>query len=139
MSYLTDGFKTLITFSNNPAVEFREKDIQPPGMDAGGALDTTTMRNNRLRTAQPKKLVTMTGMKGTCQWDSHAYVSVRAMLGVNQQITVTLPDGHGATIWGWLDKFTPGTHKEGEFALADFEIVPSNQDNAGNEQDIIYF
>ncbi len=139
MAYLTDGYQTLISFALAPSVPFKEIEVQPPGLDSNGALDTTTMRNIRYRTMQPKHLVTATEMKCTAQYDSVMYNTIVAtLIGKNGQITVTLPDGHTLTIWGWLDKLVPNAHKEGEFVKAELTIHPSNQDNSGVEQAPVY-
>ncbi len=140
MALLTDGFKTLINLAAVPGagVTFREKEVTPPGLDSGGELDTTTMRNTRWRTKQPKKLITATEMKSTVQYDPEIYASVVAAIGVNGTIQVTFPDGATLTIWGWLDKFIPNAHKEGEFTTAEITLHCSNQDNNGVEVAPLY-
>lgn len=130
---LTEGFSTILTFSLG-AVQFAEKTVQPPGLDSGGPNDTTTMRNTRWRTMQPKKLVTATPIKGKCAYATSAYQTLLTQLGQNQQITVTFSDLTKVTIWGYLDKFEPQEVKEGSQPEADFTVQPTNQDNSGNEQ-----
>lgn len=127
---LDDGFQTLISFGNKPSVKFYEKTVTPPGMDAGGEVDITTMRNLLYRTRNPKHLITMSNMTATVSWDPAAWADVLDMIHVNQEITVTLPDGSTLLFWGWLDKFTPGEHREGEQPTATVEIVPSNQNGS---------
>lgn len=127
---LDDGYQTLISFANAPSVKFYEKTVTPPGMDAGGEVDVTTMRNTLYRTRNPKHLITMSNMSSTVAWDPAAYNDVLSMIHVNQLITVTLPDGSTVAFWGWLDKFTPGEHQEGTQPTATVEIVPSNQNDS---------
>lgn len=131
---LDDGYQTLISFANAPSVKFYEKTVTPPGMDAGGEVDVTTMRNVKYRTRNPKHLITSTNISATVAWDPAAYNDVVSMIHVNQLITITLPDASTVAIWGWLDKFTPGEHREGEQPTATIDIIPSNQDNAQTEQ-----
>jgi hypothetical protein len=133
MPIINDGHSTLITFSENESIKFLEKTVTPPGLDAGGANDTTTMRNERFRTKQPKKLITMTDASAKVSYDPAVIDQIIAMLGVNQNITITYPDGETLPFWGWLDKFTPSEHVEGEQPTADISIIPSNQDDAGDE------
>jgi hypothetical protein len=133
MPILDDGFATLISFAENPTVKFKEKSVTPPGLDAGGAIDTTTMRNTAYRTQAPKSLKTLTETSCTVAYDPEVYPEIEAMLGVNQQITITWPDGSSRSFWGWLDKFTPGEHSEGEQPTAEISILPSNQDADGAE------
>lgn len=131
---LQDGFSTTISFSLNTAIKFYEKTVTPVGMDAGGEIDTTTMRNVRFRTRNPKALITASESSTTVAWDPAAYSSVITMLGQNQSITITLPDGSTLQFWGWLDKFVPGEHAEGTQPTATCTIVPSNHDNSFVEQ-----
>lgn len=131
---LTEGFSTIVTFSLNGSPGFAEKTVQPPGLDSGGPNDTTTMRNTRWRTMQPKKLVTATPIKGKAAYATSVYTALISMLGQNQQITVTFSDLTKVTIWGYLDKFEPQEVKEGSQPEADFTVQPTNQDNSGNEQ-----
>jgi hypothetical protein len=130
---LKDGHATLITFAENGAIKLYEKTVTPPGVDGGGENDTTTMRNTNWRTRQPKALKTLTECQATCAYDPAVYDEVVAMVNVNQLITVTFSDESTVAFWGWLDKFTPGECAEGEQPEADVVIVPSNQDNDGNE------
>jgi hypothetical protein len=129
-----DGFKTLITFALAPNIHLYETEVQPPGGDAGGPNDTTTMRNNRFRTKQPKKLITVTPITGVAQYAPGIYPDIMNQLGVLQLITVTFPDGESISDYGWLDKFIPQRAREGQPSLADFTIEISNQDAAGVEQ-----
>jgi hypothetical protein len=138
MARLRDGFATLIGFSLNGNVRLWEVTVKPPGLDAGGANDTTTMRNESYRTRQPKALKTVTAVTGSGAYDPVVYDDFKAMLGVNQEITVDMPDGSSVTFWGWLDKFEPQEHREGEQPTASFTIEPSNQDNSFVEQELTY-
>jgi hypothetical protein len=42
---LDDGFSTIITFANAPTIKLYEKEVTPPEIMIGNAIDTTTMRN----------------------------------------------------------------------------------------------
>ena len=134
MARLDDGFKTLITFVTSGAIKLYEKEVQPPGLDGGGAIDTTTMQNTTYRTFSPKSLITLSEHTFEAAYDPAVYPECIAALNTNQQITITFPDAQTLTFWGWLDKFVPNAHVEGEQPTATCTIVPSNQDNAGAEQ-----
>lgn len=133
MSFLNDGHSTIISFSEAPNVLFREKEVTPPGAEGGGENDTTTMRNTTWRTKQPKKLKSLTPMSSTVSYDPAVYDTIDAITQVNQEVTVTFPDGSQLTFWGWLDSFTPGAAVEGEQPTADINVIPGNQDNNANE------
>jgi hypothetical protein len=133
MAYIDDGFATLVSFSLSPTVKFREKTVTPPGITVGGSVDTTTMRNTAWRTKAPKKLKELSDMSLTASYDPAVYDDIVAMVGVNQSITVTFPDGQSLTFYGWLDSFTPSEISEGEQATADITVVCGNQDTDGAE------
>ena len=123
---IDDGFSTIIGFSLNGAVKFYEKEVTPPGIDGGGANQTTTMRNIYWRTNAPKKLVTLTEADATCAYDPTVFSQILAMVNVNQYITVTYPDLTTVGFWGWINEFKPNQIKEGEQPTANVKIIPSN-------------
>jgi hypothetical protein len=133
MAFLNDGHPTTIGFAQ-AGILFREKELNPPGMDGNGPNDTTTMRNVAFRTKQPKHLITATAMKVKVSYDPAFYGVIVANININQPLTVNFPDGSVLGIFGWLDKFIPDTIKEGEQPTAEITIEPSNQDNTGVEQ-----
>lgn len=133
MGILNDGFATFFDFADFPTVNFKEKEVTPPGVDGGGPNDTTTMRNTTWRTMQPKQLKTLTEASAVVAYDPQFEDDAVSMVQVNQLITVTFPDGSTWEFWGWLDKFTPNSHKEGEQPTANIVVHPSNQDADGVE------
>lgn len=138
MDRIDDGFSTLYSFRDSPDGNLWEKEVTPPGMSAGGAVDTTTMRNVRNRTANPKKLITLTPSTFTAAYDTAFYVQARSMLGKNQPITVHFADGSKIIFWGWLDEFKPSGITEGNQPVAECTIIPSNQDDRHVEVDPVY-
>jgi hypothetical protein len=140
MSRLRDGFSTQISFAENPTVKFFEITVQPPGIDGGGANDTTTMRNTALRTMQPKQLKSLTPMTFSASYDSEVFDvdEVFAMINVNQLITILMPDGSEYAFWGFLNSFIPGAHQEGSQPVATLNIIPTNQDDDYVETDPVY-
>lgn len=133
MARLDDGFATLIEFAEDPSIAFWEKTVTPPGIDGGGAIDTTTMRNTAWRTNAPKQLVTLTNSSLTVAYNPECYDSVLAMVNVNQLITITFPDGSSVAFWGYINTFVPGELTEGEQPTAEVEIIPTNTDDSGAE------
>ena len=133
MARIDDGFATLITFANYPSVQLWEKEVTPPGISGGGANDITTMRNTAWRTRAPKKLKTLSDASGVYAYDPAAYNDLVSMINENQEITITFPDAQTLTFWGWMDEFTPARAVEGEQPTAEVTIIPSNQDDNGDE------
>ena len=125
-----DGFSTVISIGGTNLYEI---DITPPGIDGGGPIDITTMRNTAFRTAAAKSLKTMSSAPFTAAYSADAYGTLMSVVNVNQALTYTFPDASGLVIWGYLDKFTPDGSAEGERPTATCEIVFTNIDAAGAE------
>lgn len=135
---IDDGFSTTVSFSLNPNVKLWEKEISPPGIDAGGPTDTTTMRNTLWRTFSPKKLKSLTDASFSAAYATAIYAQANAMIGKNQIIEMEFADGSKIQFWGWLNNMTPQSITEGEQPVADCTIHCSNQDNEGNEVAPVY-
>lgn len=127
---LDDGFSTTYELANLPGVQLYEKEVTPPGIAAGGPIDTTTMRNTEWRTQRPKQLKSLTQMTVTVAYSTGAFDEIDAQVGINQLITITFPDGSTRAFWGWIDEFQPGALVEGEQPTATMTIIPSNSNNA---------
>lgn len=130
---LDDGFSTIITFTNIPTVKLYEKEVTPPGMTAGGPIDTTTMRNTTWRTMAPRQLKSLTQISTTVAFATEAIPLVQEQIGVNQEITVTFPDNSTIVFFGWIEEFTFGAFTEGEQPTATLTIQPGNIDTGGDE------
>lgn len=137
MALLEDGFSTTYTFASG-ALEFEEISVNPPGIDQGGEIDTTTMHNVAWRTRAAKKLKTLSEGGGTAAYDPAVYTSILAQIGVNQEITITWPDNSTLKFWGFLNTFDPSEVSEGERPEADFSIIPTNRNAAGVETAPVY-
>lgn len=135
---LDDGFSTIITLANAPTIKLYEKDVTPPGMTAGGAIDTTTMRNVAWRTSAPRQLKSLTQVTATVAYATSAIDTIFAQIGVVQLVTVTFPDGSTLAFYGWLEEFTPATHTEGEQPTAAMTIQTGNRDANGAEVAPLY-
>lgn len=130
---LDDGFSTIITFANIPSVKIYEKEVTPPGITMGGAIETTTMRNTTWRTMAPRALKSLTAMSVTVAFATEAIPVIQSQIGINQIITVTFPDGATLVFWGWMEEFTIGAMVEGEQPTATMNVTPGNIDDEGAE------
>jgi len=142
MAFLTEGYQTLIAFSQLPNVPFRERTVTPPQLDAAGLIDVTTMRSQILRQKQPKKLLDTSTMSCEIQWDPVVYSTVgdvtKRVLGKVGGSQIEFPDGSQISFYGWIASFKPAALKEGEFASATIDVVCSHQDANGVLQTITY-
>lgn len=132
---MDDGYQTLITFASAPTIAFWEKGVTPPGLDGMDGIDTTTMHNVQWRTKAPRALVTMTDLTLTVAWDPVLYQTILTLLNVKTTITVTFPDGGTLAFFGYLQKFEPSEHKEGEQPEATITVTPTNQDPVSGDEE----
>lgn len=130
---MKDGFSTVYSFADDSVVQFKEKEVTPPGVSAGGVIDTTTMQNAAWRTMTPKQLKTLTEASAVVVYDPAFLDEAISMVGSNQLITITFPDLSTWVFWGVLDEFTPGANVEGEQPTADITIIPTNTNDLGAE------
>lgn len=135
---LRDGYSTIISFEIlGGGALFKEKTVTPPGLDGGGMIDTTSMRNSVWRTRFPKALVTLSEMTVTVEYDPDLLIElISTVLNVNQLITVEFPDGSIFQFAGWLNEFKPQEHREGENPVATMTIIPSNVNPEDDESEI---
>lgn len=135
---MDDGFSTIITFANIPSVKIYEKGITPPGISAGGPIETTTMRNVTWRTLSPRVLKSLLAASLTVAFASEAIPQIQAQVGQNQLITITFPDQSEITFWGWIEEFTFNEFVEGEQPTASMNITPGNIDDDKQEVAPVY-
>jgi hypothetical protein len=126
---LRDGFRTHITFSIDPTLELWEKNVTPPGIEGGDAIDQTTMHNIFRRTKAPRQLYEVSDSSMTCAYDPACYDAIRDMVNVPQTITCTFSDGSTFADYGWLRSFLPTEHVEGEQPEAEVVIIFSGEDH----------
>jgi hypothetical protein len=122
---LRDGYPTTINLSG-AGVTFWEKTVQPIGIDGGEPIDTTTMRNESVRTKAPRHLYDVTPIQINAAYDPTVYTTILAQININQQIVTTMPDGATITWWGYLQKFIPEVNEEGKEPMAAITLVPTN-------------
>lgn len=112
--HLFDGFTTKIAMQLAPAVDLWEKSVTPNGVDGGDPVDQTTMWNQAWRTQTPRKLKSLMDCTAVCAYDPIVYQTMISIINIIQQLTVYFSDGSTLAYWGWVRKFEPNEHKEGE-------------------------
>lgn len=125
---LDDGYQTLIAFSELPTLDIWEKDVQPPGIDGGDAIETTTQHNADYRTMAPRQLLTMTEHTITAAYDPGAYSELFSLINVSQMITVIFPDGSTLDYYGYIKGVEFSPLVEGEQPEMTITVVPTNYD-----------
>ena len=129
---LRDGFPTIINLTG-AGVTFWEKSVQPPGIDGGEPIETTTMRNTIVRTRGPRHLYDVTPVEISAAYDPTVYTTIIANINENQEMVTTFPDGGTITWWGYLQRFVPESNEEGKQPVARITLVPTNRNSSGIE------
>jgi hypothetical protein len=125
---MPDGYRTLITFRLNPAIQLWEKTVKPPGFDGGDKIDTTTMHNDVWRTYEHRALKTLTDVSASCAYDPDVYPGILELLNDTTVITIRYPDHSTLCFWGFLQKAEVQEHKEGEMPMINITVTPTNWD-----------
>jgi len=141
MSIQTDGYQTRITFTSDAlssaeeALQFEIKELTPPGVSGGGAIDISTMSNETWRTFAAKSLKTLTPFSIVIAYDTALYEGMIDMCNDNQEIFITFPDDSVLTFWAYVDEFVPNAQIEGEQPTATVNIIPTCFDEDAGEED----
>lgn len=138
MSRLDDGHPTIVTFDEDPDIKLWEKGVTPPGVSMGGMNDTTTMRNSVWRTRMFKKLKTLTAMGMRCAFDPAVFPEVVAIAGINQEVTLTWPEGDTLLFWGGVESGTFSEVVEGSQPEMNVNVEPTNQNASLVETGPVY-
>jgi hypothetical protein len=131
---LRNGYKVLWTFARSPAASLWEISGTPSGWEGGDEIDTTTFHNTTVKTKSPSELYESTNGSGTAAYDPTYLNAIRELINVEDTVTARLPDGTTIAAYGYLKNFLPQEHVDGEMPEANFEIVITNTDSAGNEE-----
>ena len=133
---LEDGYQTIIEFAGSDTIKLFEKTVQPPGLEGGEKVDTTTMHNQDVRTYAPRWLKEVTDGQMTVAYDPAVLSEVLALINVVKEITLTHPDGSTWTFFGYLRSFVPGSNAEGAQPEATCTIVSTNVDPADSSETV---
>lgn len=131
---LDDGFPMFFAFANAPDLAVWEKEGQPPGIDGGDPVQTTTFHNTIWRTMAARQLKTLTPMTWKVAYSPASYDTLVAQTNVEQAITIHFPDDSTLDFYGFLQKLDPQTVKEGEQPEANMTLCPTNTDPVTREE-----
>lgn len=125
---LEDGFATKIGFEDDADISFWELTVQPPGLDNGDPINTSTMWNTAIETFAPQQLYQLTEVPVTCAYDPDVINQIVAIIGTPMSVTVTFPDGSTDSFFGYLRTFEPQPLERGGMPTANITVQPTAWD-----------
>lgn len=125
---LQDGYQTKIVFGEDPNISFWETSINPPAIEGGDPIDTTTMYNIDWFTKAAQSLKDLQPFTLTAGWDPDLYDEADNLINVEGEITVLFPDGSTLDFFGYMQRFEPQELVRGTFPLCTITVVPTNYD-----------
>lgn len=132
---LGNGHSTKIAFAADTDISFWEVTVTPPGVDGGDSINITTMHNTTYDQKAPRTLKTLTDASISAAYDPVVYDQIVALINVETTITIIFPNNDKLNFYGYLKNFQPAVLAEGEFPLADLEIVTTNADPTTGEEE----
>lgn len=131
--FLQDGYRTTITLSSNPAIQFKEKTVGGFMVDNGEPIDQTTMLETVSTIRAPQGLNTygpITTHK--VAYDPNVIVAIRASCGRPCVITITYPTHATDCYYGYLKSFKADPLERGKQPEATIELCETDWDFANN-------
>ena len=127
---MDDGFAAFLAFDLDDTVSLWIIGAQPPSLDGGGPIDTTTNSNQTVETMAPQALIKIGESKLSCAWEPGAYKQIMAMINKNQNMTFHFPDIAESTysFYGVIQNFVPAEFKKGTRPEASLTIYATNTD-----------
>lgn len=127
---LTEGYSSKITFAADADVDLWEKEVTPPGVDAGDMIDITTMFNSTWRTFAFRALKTVSEASMTVAYDPLVLDQIIALVGVNTLVTIWFPNTDTWVVQGGLRFFQPSALVHGQQPEAACTIAFTNWDGS---------
>lgn len=136
---IKNGWKSLVTFSEDPDISIYEKAVTPFGIDNGETINITTQHNNLVVTKAPNALYEVTDGQFTFAYSPSQLAGLKALKGVNQTITYTFPNGDTWAVYGYLKSAIFGVLERGTYPEGTAVIIHTNIDPTdGSEAEPVY-
>lgn len=130
MGRMTEGFKITVDIDGVVTPLFDEVEVTPPGFDNGEPIDIMHQRVvGNLVIKAPRSTIEIDDGQFTAAYDPAAIAQIRAVAGVNKEITYTYPNGYTILFCGYVRSFKPtGGMSRGNRPLATIVMVTTNID-----------
>lgn len=127
-----DGLSTKITFSSVPTLQVWEKELTALGVEGGEPIPISNMFNAAWHTFAPRTLKKLKPIKVKAFFDINAWPTLLIQVNKKQVITLLFPNGATLCFFGFLYDLGEPTFVEGQPAMVDASIVPTNWDHTNN-------
>lgn len=122
------GYQTVIAFASAPGLAIWEKTVQPPAMDGGDAIDTTTQLNCAYDTMAPQRLQKFDDIVVVAGYSTHAIPILNGLINFPDSVTIAYPDGSAWAFWAYLKKAESSALEKGQFPDITLTITITNWD-----------
>lgn len=125
---LGNGFGSMVVFQLAPSLDIFEKSVQPPAMDGGDKIDTTTHLNSVYESSKPQCLVSHDDAVVIAAYDPAVLSTIEDMINEEQSISFLYPDGSAYVVWGYLKRAEPSPLVKGVQPEITLTIVVTDWD-----------
>lgn len=98
------GYQSVIAFSNAPSLDIFEKTVQPPELDGGDPIKTSTMLNVEYETQAPQRLKGFGDSVVVAAYDPTVFTLLESLINIPDSVTWAYPEGSAEVYWAYLRK-----------------------------------
>lgn len=133
---MKDGRKTFVTFSAAPKLSVWEIEVTPIGANAGEKINTTTQHNVNVVTYAAGDLMDFTDGQFTFAYDPKMLTQLLSVIGVEQTITYTYPNGDTEAFYGFPQSYTKNALVRNGMPTGTLVIVCTNVDPINDTEEV---
>lgn len=130
-----DGFKTELSFENEPALSIWDIETGIPGITAGDPIETTTHRNDVMRTRALRQLKDLKPFTIVGAYANKLWRQLMDQVGVEQTLTLHLPNNDRIAFYGGINDSEFAAGVEGAQSRVTVTVVPTNVDPDTREEE----
>jgi hypothetical protein len=131
-SPMKDGYRSLVTLSNIPALTLWEKTVTFAGRDGGDPIPYSNMHNVTWHTQRPRSLKKGTDLSMRCAYSGMTFADLDAQVNLEQTISQFFPSGNWCAFYGFLRSAILQENQEGSQPEVQVVIAVTNWDPSNN-------
>lgn len=122
------GYQSLVVFNSIPNLAIFEKTVQPPSVNGGDPIQTSTMLNEFCETKAPQRLVGDDDGIVVAAYDPAVLSTLRQITNVPDSVTFAYPDGSAEVYWAYLKSAVKSPMQKDQQPEMTLTIVVTNWD-----------